>query len=521
MRASQSLGATSTSTFSGTRINYDKGLYNPETNALSAAGRLAMGYGSEPPRGLSLADGPAIGGSTSYSNYTSSGGLYGINSLAATRPSASLGAPMNSMLGSSSTTSTSHPSSSAFAHSNASSASDSDLYRLSEVDALRFRAVLEEGRERLYLIEKLLTDSSKRRETAEIAGLEIGKRNDVAALMKARKELEARFEYLMGKRRELRGLSNKTWYEENEREIQEVSRQLQQSSSTLSTLLKEKPSTAGYHGKLQQDLRELSQAFTITIEDLKQGSYSQLTNLVRVRLAEQKQLEESRKELDELNSVISRMTSEMATSKDQYEREMEQKEALLTRLTQRLKHRRKVTVSQHEYEAEAAEAELEALKRVESNKVTELKKEIDKVEDDWQVDTIVSKLNQEFLAKQSKVMDEVYARWEKKMEEDVGSRDAMLKEVNELRAKQREKLAKLMARWEVEQEEKLQRLESIKKRTIEAELRREMEEKMHRAQRLIRHWWFVYKRKLAKKKKPKKSKKNKEGDKDKGKDGTK
>lgn len=324
--------------------------------------------------------------------------------------------------------------------------------------------------------------------------------------MRNQRELERQFEALMAKRLELRGLSNKSRYNQNEAEIKETIQLLQQSSSNISVHLKDQPSHVGNVAKLQRGLAQLVSALQSTASELRHGQYDGLVQHILKREAEGRRLDDARVAMDERATARMQLQADIATAQSDFDRVIAEEDATIAKLAQQLKHLRKVTASQKKYEEDASIAHVESLRRVQEQKLAKLRTEIAQAEADIEVDQSVHKKTMDFLGRQKSLLDDMHSDWEAKLARDEAGRTAVLTDLTNLRNQEREKLMRMLKLWDGEQEEKAERLEAIKKRTIEADVRRNLEVKMDRAQRLIRFWWRVYKRKLAKQKKKKKKK---------------
>lgn len=401
------------------------------------------------------------------------------------------------------------------------------------VDAHRFIAILDEGRERLDLIGLLLAEAHKRRDFAETGARGAGDGRgdvgspdlmDISELMDHQKQLEQRFEGLMQRRRELRGagtkskaLANKSKSLANEREIKEVLGLLQQATMNLTTHLKEQPSLAGNLSKLQRDRSSLAGALEQTVAELRGGgSYARLVEFISTRVAQQRVLEETRRMQERNAEALDMLAQEIHVEEEAFQRGLEERNAELARLTAHMKHLKKVTASQLRYEEASARAQLEATQRVQEQQLQRVQGEIAETEAALEREAAVNARNSSFLESQKRLLERLREDWEEKSATDVAARDKMVQDLTELRTAQRARLVALAARWGEEQEEKRERLEEVKRRTIEADAEAALAERMDRAQRLIRFHWRVYLRKKEAERKRKKKKKARSKKSDKG-----
>jgi hypothetical protein len=388
-------------------------------------------------------------------------------------------------------------------------------YHLNIVDSRRFMALLDEGKERLDLIGMMLADSSKRRESAKGTGASAGNNHhtDIADLLANQSQLEQRFSQLMQKRKELRGLANRNRANENELEIQEVIALLRQSANNVTVHLKDVPSLSGAFQKLARDRDMVASALEQSLQELQHGSYYQLVEFINSHIEQHRLLEESQKTLAINLEKSHKLEIDIKLEEASFKQSEEEKNREIAKLTQHLKHLKKVTANQLRYEEDAARAELESIRRVREYRLQELEGEIERLQRDVSMDGLAHEKATAFLDMQRRELDTLHQTWEQKLAADVAKRDSLFSNLSELREREKAKLNALAERWEVEEDERLEQLEEIKRRTIEKQQQEELAERMDRAQRLIRFWWRVYKRKLAKKSKKKKKKTTKKDDK--------
>ena len=353
-------------------------------------------------------------------------------------------------------------------------------------------AILEEGKERLELIGMLLADSSKRREAVEATNTH---RDDIVNLMIHQRNLEKQFDVLMKKRSELRGLSNKTKYNENEVAIKEMIAQLQQSSTNITTQLGDQPSRLSNLHKLQKDRQLLSTAITTTIDDLKEnGRYGQLISFIASRMEEDRILDESRKTEEKNIRAISLLELEIANEEEAFKHQLQEKTALIERLTAELKHLRKVSAAQLQYQRDATEAALEAQRRVTVFAGKDLQQQVETLSREITRDDRGFEHATRFNETQRAVLDTVHEDWQQKLKKDVSSRDALIQQMRDMRLHQKERLSALTESWEKAVDEKTQQTNMLRKRTIEEQAKKELLDRMDWAQRCIRYHWFAYKR---------------------------
>jgi hypothetical protein len=352
-------------------------------------------------------------------------------------------------------------------------------------------AILSEGKERLELIGMLLSDSSKRREAIEATN---SHRDDVVSMMVNQRDLEKEFDLLMSRRSELRGLSNKTKYNENEAAIKTLISQLQQSQTNITSQLSDQPSRLNNLHKLQRDRHLLSTAVSSTIDDLAaSGSYGQLLHFISSRMEEDRVLDESRRTEEKNLRALALLELELAQEEEAFQQSVQENAALVQKLAAELKHLKQVSSTQIQYRSDATEAALEAHRREHALAAERLRAEMDGVHRELALDERGFERATAFAEKQRVELEAVHEDWQAKLKADTASRGALVGRMRELRSVQKARLQQLSESWEQAVDEKTMQTNMLRQRTIEAEARRALADRMDWAQRCIRFHWLAYK----------------------------
>ena len=135
------------------------------------------------------------------------------------------------------------------------------------VSCVKFQ--LDEAVERLDLLGLITGDSLRRRKDPGTSRT----RKDIFALMRREQELEKMYEQLMHRRNELRGLSNKSKYLQNQSELSEITAALKQSTSSITANLKDHPTIVGNLNKIQKDRASLNSLLQTVSDELKEENY--------------------------------------------------------------------------------------------------------------------------------------------------------------------------------------------------------------------------------------------------------
>lgn len=380
---------------------------------------------------------------------------------------------------------------------------------LSIHDAYRFRAVVEETAERLELLGLIMTDSSRRRELPENQSRN---RKDVFQLMIQQKDLEDKFETLMQKRNQLRGLSNKTKYMQNQLELKEITESLQESTTTIYQNLKDQPTIVSNMQKVQKDRHELQELLVQTTGDLRNCSFASLIEQVNQRMAEQLLLEETKIAHEKTRESLKNLEMEIRAEREGFTQKMEEKEIEIRRLTATLKQLKKVTALSLKYEKETALAKSETIDRMRNREEGKYRKNIGNAQDAVSRDTLVHDNTAGFLQQQKDNLDKLHSEWEGKYDKDHGELTDEFDKLTTQRNADKEILMKFQERWEIDKAEKKAKAEENKQRAEDEQNKAKLLRIMNLSHAKIAFMWRVFKRKRPKGK----GKKGKKGSKKKG-----
>ena len=144
------------------------------------------------------------------------------------------------------------------------------------LDSERIVAILEDAVEKLSFLDSITPDVLQHRdELSKFIG------DEIKRTMEEQKVLESRYEELIEKRAEMKGIHNKNKYKEVQEEIQDISRALRESTNNLVRSLKENPNVSGNLIKVQRDRTELRDLFVRVNQELHdRGTYGAITHRV-------------------------------------------------------------------------------------------------------------------------------------------------------------------------------------------------------------------------------------------------
>jgi len=220
--------------------------------------------------------------------------------------------------------------------------------KLSSIQSERVLSILEETLDKLKFLGALTPDVlSHREELSQYVG------DEISRIIEEQRRLERKYEKLLAKRGELKSLANKSLYKQNQRDIQETSRQLRESTKNLCRNLEDNPNVGGNLIKIQRDRNELTESIRYLCREIaEKNTFERLVSQVNAD-------EEVRRER---NTLVSRekettaqvlsLEKEVVTQKKEHENELRQRKAAISTLKEELRDMKTNTVAKMTFSRE-------------------------------------------------------------------------------------------------------------------------------------------------------------------------
>ncbi|KAF1773988.1 IQ motif, EF-hand binding site [Phytophthora cactorum] len=347
-------------------------------------------------------------------------------------------------------------------------------FKLTPTESLRACGVLEESLEKMSFLGSITPDILQHREElSQVVGEEISR------IIQEQRQLENKYEKLIAQRAVLKGLANKSKFKENQREIQDVSRLLRESTKSLCRNLKENPNFAGNLLKIQQEREGLLDLLGHTLTEMKKhATFETLLNFV----AEGKSTQEKAHEI----------------------------------LKKELKSKTQIDIR---YARNEAKAKRSSTARMYHQLMEEQHDRIKDLQGKCATETKVHDETVHFLKDRHEQLQTELAEWNAKYQQDTLAKQAQLQELQERKAANAQRLENFQKRWQ-EEMTTIKQKEEERQRLLELEaLRKEELKAQNTAARIIQ---VAYRAHMAKKEEKRKAaesekKAGKKGGKKKGK----
>lgn len=387
-------------------------------------------------------------------------------------------------------------------------------FKLTPTETLRACGVLEETLEKLNFLGSITPDILQHREElSQLVGEEISR------IIQDQRQLEATYEKLIAQRTALKGLANKSKFKENQREIQDVSRQLRESTKSLCRNLKENPNLAGNLMKIQQEREGLVELLGQTLAELKKhGTFETLLSFVAEGKSTQEKAHEIIKKEREAVDEVKRLSGELAREKMEHQKEVAEHKAAILQLKEQILAVKSKTQIDIRYARNEAKAKRSSTARMYHQLLEEQRDKIKELQAGCTTETKVHEESVRFLKDRHDQLQAELVEWTAKYQQDTQAKQQQLQALQQQKTSNAQRLDVYQKRWQ-EEMAAIKKKEEERQRLLELEVLRKEELKSHNtAARIIQITYRAFKqRKDEKRKAAEADKKGKKGGKKKGK----
>jgi len=296
--------------------------------------------------------------------------------------------------------------------------------------------------------------------------------DEISRVINEQRDLERKYEELVTKRGQLKGLSNKSRYKQNQIEIQEVSRALRESTKNLCRNLKDNPDVTGNLLKIQDERNELEDLLTRTITEVREKrTFSTLAAYVEEVQKEQSRLDEMVEREKKTSRKAKELEMKLQHERAHHEKEEEERTRIIEELKMELQEVRAKLSFKSSYVRREADAKFSSIESEYKHEERVLEARIEDLKRLKDVEVTVHAETMGFLQrKQAKLLQEA-EEWSDRYSNELEDLDNQLQELQAARNQGLIRLNELQARWDEQEAEKKAREDAIR-------LEREREEKL-------------------------------------------
>lgn len=244
------------------------------------------------------------------------------------------------------------------------------IFKLSEVEAFRAQVLLDEALKKLLFLTSISSSASVHGdELTQFMG------DEISRIIQEQRDLEKKYEDLIGQRGQLKGLCNKQKYTDTQREIQLVAHSLKESNRSLCRNLKENPNVPGNLLKMQAERAQVQLWLETTKTDLIEMSFADLVNKVEEEKSKQERLSEVKKKEREASANVKQLEAELQREIAENDKETKLANQEIKELKEELQKSKTISDIEFKFEEKKLRAREQALIRVHAQIDLKLEKE--------------------------------------------------------------------------------------------------------------------------------------------------
>jgi hypothetical protein len=252
---------------------------------------------------------------------------------------------------------------------------------------------------------------------------------------------------------QFKGLANKSKFKENQRALQEISRQLRESTKSLCHNLKENPNFTGNLMKIQQERDQLIELLYTSYNEIsKFGTFQNLLHFIdKIKQKNEKSFEILKKEKEAIEEV-KKLNLELQKEKNEHQKEIENYKITLNALKENVVFLKKKNQMDLKFAKQEAKAKRSSTARMYRQLIEEqeeknvfLEKNVFQEKQVHEETCIFLKKHQLFLQKENE-------KWNLQLQQDIQKKQFQLQEIKQKKQNQQQKLDFFQKKWQKEME---------------------------------------------------------------------
>lgn len=330
---------------------------------------------------------------------------------------------------------------------------------------------------------------------------------EITRIIEEQRGLELKYEQLISQRGGLKSLSNKSKFKENQAAIEEVARELRQTTKVLCSSLKENPNVAENIMKIQNERSAVSKTIADTAGELSESAtFRALSSTVNEEKQRHESLMETIGREKEAAAAVKTLTRELSDDRAEREREIAVKNKTIAELKQSLHELKTDAAVKKKFMRKEKAAALDSVNRVFRQEEGELQAEIERLTKALAVERRVNNESVEFLKRRANQMQQTIQNWNDKYDFDIEEKEREVENLKAVQANDFARLQELQESFRVLKDEFEEESRIVNERVAREELYRKQMISATKIQALFRG--YIARKKLRKKKRRRKTSKS-------------
>lgn len=379
--------------------------------------------------------------------------------------------------------------------------------KLSEVEAFRARVLLEEALKKLHFLTSISSSASVHGdELTQFMG------DEISRIIQEQRDLEKKYEELIGQRGQLKGLCNKQKYTHTQNEIQEVALKLKESNRSLCRNLKENPNVQGNLLKMQAERAQVQEWLEETRTDLEEYSFANLVAKVDAEKRAQERLSEVKRKEREASANVKQLEAELQREIAENDKETKLANQEIKELKEELQKSKTISDIEFKFEEKKLRAREQALLRVHAQIEKKLHEDLKALEGAEEMEQTVHERAYSFLNDKLESLQTQKETWTRDyVEKEVQERENDLKSLQEKQNQGFQVLLELETKRNTEKLEHKAKEDEMRNAVLIDKQRREQLQRMADAVLFLQGEGRNYMQRVQERKAAQKGKKGKKG----------
>lgn len=352
------------------------------------------------------------------------------------------------------------------------------------LDSFKLNALIQDAITKLQFLAMINKEDDA---SSELAGYEINK------LLHEQNRLENKYEELLNVRGQLKGISNKRKLDQVQKEIHEVAALLKESTKNLCRLFRENPDLVSDAMKIEQERKGLVMQLQRLLIANAEANFVNYQQEVIKDMEDQSKLRNLITEEKELNNRNKELTLEYRKEKEEYEIELNEKQAQIQKLKEKLVRKKAKGNIEKEYAEKNAKAEEGTDQRLYKQKLDDMENMINEYETKKKTEIEVFEKVKEFLTRKREEANSAANAWAQKAETKKNESEDELRKLMDQKNDAEMKLNNLKKFVDEAHEQKKKEESDLLEKEREKRRKQEEQERLDNAIRTIQDYYQLWK----------------------------
>ncbi len=335
--------------------------------------------------------------------------------------------------------------------------------------------------------------------------------DEISRIIEEQRNLEARYEELIGQRNQLKGLSNKQRWKENQDEINSITQELRQSTKILCRNLKDNPNVGENLQKVQEERLKLQDIFSHCRAELRELTFSSLLLAVEEHKAKDDSLNELLQQERQAQRRVEQLKEDLENEKTKHAQDLEASAAHIAEMKEAIGAIKAQAAVEQKLMKKDTRSRADRNNRLFQQREHAYEEEIFRIRKELKIERRVHNETESYLRRAIDALDRDIEAWMQKSDLDNEEKETALFELRQKRNHDLDKLTKLDAKYTEEIRRRDARKAAddrlVEERKVQLDLLARVNNAALKIQALFRG--ARVRAELAKKKKKKKGKKGK------------